>query len=70
VLPVVPVVFEDMDRLGREFVTGLSHWVDWIGQVKGRECIRELGGSGGRNKGNEECRVQYTQCFASMQNRQ
>jgi hypothetical protein len=39
VLPVVPVVFEVMDRLGREFLTGLAHWVDWIGQVKGRECI-------------------------------
>jgi hypothetical protein len=67
---VLPVVFEDMDHLGREFVIGLAHWVEWIGRVKGRECIRELAGTGGRTKGNEECRVQYTQSFASMQNRQ
>jgi hypothetical protein len=30
VLPVVPVVFEGMDRLGRENTTGLAHWVEWI----------------------------------------
>jgi hypothetical protein len=29
-----------------------------------------LAGTGGRNRGNEECRIQYTQCFASMKNRQ
>jgi hypothetical protein len=42
VLPVVPVVFENMDRLGREYLTGLSHWVDWIGKVKGRNIIKEM----------------------------
>jgi hypothetical protein len=70
VLPVIPVVFEDMDRLGRELVKGLVHWVEWIGGMKGRESIKELAGTGGRTRGSEECRVQYTQSFASMQNRQ
>jgi hypothetical protein len=50
-----------MDRLGRDPLTGHSHWVDWIGKVKGRNSIRELGGTGGRNRKNEKCRVQYTQ---------
>jgi hypothetical protein len=59
VLPVVPVVFEGMDRLGRENITGLTHWVEWIriGKEKGRGSIEELAGKCGWNRGNEECRI-------------
>jgi hypothetical protein len=40
ILPVVPVVREGMDVVGREMLTMLREWVDWIGVVSGRDSVR------------------------------
>jgi hypothetical protein len=53
VLPVVPVVREGLDRMGRELVSLLREWVDWIGVVSERESIRKLSGTGGRENDRE-----------------
>jgi hypothetical protein len=69
VLPYVPVVMEDMDRRGRECITGLVDWIEWISRQKGRESIRELGKTGGIERGDERVDVAYVRQFASMKNR-
>ncbi len=48
VLPVVPVLREGVDEVGRELVFMLREWVDWIGKVSGRDSVRKLSGTGGR----------------------
>jgi hypothetical protein len=30
-------MYEEVDRVGQECFMGLAHWIDWIGEVKGRE---------------------------------
>jgi hypothetical protein len=42
ILPVVPVVREGMDLVGRELVAMVLEWVDWIGVMSGRESVRKL----------------------------
>jgi hypothetical protein len=69
VLPYVPVVMENMDRKGRECITGLVDWVEWVGRQKGRESIRELSKTGGSERGDERVEVSYVRQFASMKNR-
>jgi hypothetical protein len=69
VLPYVPVMFEGMDRVGREYLTGLANWIGWIGEEKGRESIKELGKTAGCKVGDDLVTVQYTRVFASMKNR-
>jgi hypothetical protein len=48
ILPVVPVVREGMDRLGRELGSMVREWVDWIGVVSERESVRRLSWTSGR----------------------
>jgi hypothetical protein len=48
ILPVVPVVREGMDKVGRELVSMVREWVDWIGVVGERESVRRLSGTSGR----------------------
>jgi hypothetical protein len=69
VLPYVPVLFENTDRLGRECLTGLAHWVEWVGGVKGRDSIKELAKTAGHRTGDKMFTVQYSRTFASMKNR-
>jgi hypothetical protein len=42
VLPVVPVVFEGLDSVGRELLGGLRGWIEWIAEKTGRAEIKEL----------------------------
>jgi hypothetical protein len=69
VLPIVPAVYEGMDRMGREYVTGLADWVEWIAKVKGRGSIRELAGTAGQRRGDDRVNIVYNRQFASMKNR-
>jgi hypothetical protein len=48
VLPVVPIVREGLDRLGRELISMVREWVEWIGVVSGRESVMRLSGTSGR----------------------
>jgi hypothetical protein len=48
VLPVVPVVHEGVDLVGRELLSMLHERVEWVGVVSGRESVRRLSGTGGR----------------------
>jgi hypothetical protein len=41
ILPVVPVVREGMDQVGRELLTMVREWVEWIGVKSGRESVRK-----------------------------
>jgi hypothetical protein len=56
-------------EVGREYLTGLANWIQWIGEVKGRESVKELGKTAGSREGDEIATVQYTRIFASMKNR-
>jgi hypothetical protein len=47
VLPVVPVVFEKLDQVGKELISGLSEWIGWISEKSGRAEIAELRNTGG-----------------------
>jgi hypothetical protein len=47
VLPVVPVVREGVDQVGRELIGMVKEWVDWIGKESGRESVRRLSATGG-----------------------
>jgi hypothetical protein len=69
VLPYVPVMYENMDKVGRECLTGLANWVEWVGGVKGRESIKELAKTAGNRTGDDLFTVQYSRTFASMRNR-
>ncbi len=59
VLPVVPVVFEGLDSEGGKLLSGLKDWIEWIGKESGREAVRHLAGTGGREIGGEEGRIFY-----------
>jgi hypothetical protein len=48
ILPVVPVVRDGVDKLGRELVSMVREWVEWIGVVSERESVRRLSGTSGR----------------------
>jgi hypothetical protein len=48
VLPVVPVVRDGMDQVGRELIGMLREWVEWIGVKSGRESVSKLSGTSGR----------------------
>jgi hypothetical protein len=48
VLPVVQVVFEGLDQVGRELISGLREWIGWIAGKSGRTGIAELRNTGGR----------------------
>jgi hypothetical protein len=47
VLPVVPVVFEGLDKVGSELIGGVRGWVEWIAAKTGKGEIRELAKRGG-----------------------
>ena len=47
VLPVVPVIFDGIDEVGRKLLSGLQDWIRWIGEEGGRKavaCLSETGG--------------------------
>jgi hypothetical protein len=48
ILPVVPMVREGMDKVGRVRLSMVSEWIDWIGVLSERESVRRLSGTGGR----------------------
>jgi hypothetical protein len=35
VLPVVPICFEGLDRVGRDLIRAVKLWVKWIGEKSG-----------------------------------
>jgi hypothetical protein len=47
ILPVVPVVREGMDQVGRELLAMVREWVEWIGVKSGRESVKRLSGTAG-----------------------
>jgi hypothetical protein len=48
VLPVVPVVFEKLDPVGRELIAGIRGWIEWISEKSGRtDCRTEEHWGGG-----------------------
>jgi hypothetical protein len=48
ILPVVPVVREGVDKVGRLLLSMVGEWIDWIGVTSERESVRRLSGTGGR----------------------
>jgi hypothetical protein len=52
ILPVVLVVYEGLDQVGRELISGLQEWIKWVGEKSGRNRIVELAGTGGREHDN------------------
>ena len=67
VLPIVPVVFEGLDKIGGELLAGVKNWVEWVAEVKGRESIKELARTGGvETDWRESSCLIYRPCFASM----
>jgi hypothetical protein len=48
ILPVTPVVFEGIDTVGSCLISGLKDWIRWVGVQKGRDSIKELAETGGR----------------------
>ena len=55
VLPVMPVVYENLDELGRELLAGLSDWIGWVGKKAGRDSIGHLAETGGEDREKEIC---------------
>ncbi len=37
ILPVVPVVFEGLDKVGSELNGGLRGWIEWIAEKRGEK---------------------------------
>jgi hypothetical protein len=54
ILPVVPVVREGMDKVGRELIGMPREWVAGIGEMSGRVSLKRLSGTGGRETEDEE----------------
>jgi len=48
VLPIVPVVFEGLDEVGTTLISALKDWIKWVAEQKGRNSIRALAETGGR----------------------
>ncbi len=48
VLPVVLVVREGMDQVGRALIGMVREWVEWVGKQSGRESVCKLSGTSGR----------------------
>ncbi len=48
ILPVVPVVREGVDKVGRVLLSMVGEWIDWIGVLSERESVRRLSRTGGR----------------------
>jgi hypothetical protein len=53
VLPVVPVVRDGMDKVGRDLIGMMREWVNWIGETSGRESVCKLSGTSGRESETE-----------------
>jgi hypothetical protein len=57
VVPCVPVIFADVDEIGRELLGGVREWLRWISEKSGREEFVKLSETGGREeeewRGNE-----------------
>jgi hypothetical protein len=58
VVPCVPVIFAEMDDIGRELLGGVREWLRWISEKSGREEFVKLSETGGREeeewRGNEK----------------
>ena len=66
VLPVTPVVYEGLDAVGESLISGLKDWIRWIGVQKGRDSIKELAETGGRELDEKVTAVFiYKPCFNS-----
>jgi hypothetical protein len=71
VLPVVPVIFEGLDNVGRELLGGLRGWIDWIAEKTGRAEIKELAKTGGREReGSKGNTIIWKPPFMAMHGRQ
>jgi hypothetical protein len=63
VLPVVPVCYEGVDKLGQELLGGLRMWVNWISMKSGRIEIMVIGQyceTGESRRGNDDVSVETT----------
>jgi hypothetical protein len=54
VLPFVPVVFENLEKEGGMLLSGVRSWVRWLAEETGREEIRRLGETAGREEDVDE----------------
>ncbi len=50
VVPCVPVIFAEMDDVGRELLGGVREWLCWIAEKSGREEFVKLSETGGREE--------------------
>ncbi len=39
VLPLVPVVYVGLDKVGRELIGRLREWIRWVSEISGRREI-------------------------------
>jgi hypothetical protein len=69
VLPVVPVVFDGLDAEGGRLISGLKDWIEWIGEETGRQAVRHLGESGGREEGGERGTIFYKPQMVVLQSK-
>jgi hypothetical protein len=67
VLPVVPVCFEGLDKVGRDLLGGLRMWINWIGEKGGRVEIKELSNTAGRERGGDEVTFLWKPSFLLLQ---
>jgi hypothetical protein len=67
VLPVVPVCFEGLDKVGRDLLGGLRMWINWIGEKGGRAEIKELSNTAGRERGGDEVIFLWKPSFLLLQ---
>jgi hypothetical protein len=67
VLPVVPVVYEGIDEVGATLISALKDWIKWLAEQKGRNSIRALAETGGREYDTEmTATFVYKPSFNSM----
>jgi hypothetical protein len=54
VLPVVPVVREGLDKVGRELISMVREWIKWISVSSGRVSLARLSVTCGRDQEKKE----------------
>ena len=47
VLPVVPVIYADLDGVGGQLLAGVRDWIEWVGEQAGKEAVAVLSRTGG-----------------------
>ncbi len=53
VLPIFPVVREGLDKVGRELISMVREWIEWISESGGRVSMAKLSVTCGRDQEKE-----------------